>query len=409
MKNKRRIYISHSMTQAIKGICIWHHYSFFLLVIVVISISMPGCGTLATWDMTPGEITPTHFNMTKEVDAIAGSMVSNGQTPGLVVGLLLRDGSTRFFGYGTTEQGGGVIPGPDTLFAIGSLSKGFLGAVAASLVQEGKLAWIDTLSTLLPSETSLSPDAAKISLEQLAAHISGLPRQPFSLRTLAYFIQYLFTGDNFYRHLDHDTVMDYLANFSANSTQSPQYSNIGYGIMGYVLECQTGQSVDTMLFERITGPLGLTHTGYTPEELPGFAMRARGHAGDQPKIISRGQPVPDWHFTDIMRGSAAIYSTARDLLNFAAAHYRRDGSSLSTALTDTLKVRYPSRRNAAAVAWTVDDLDGMHITYQVGIVAGYTSYIGLNADNGTAVVVLQNAFNWDYSVGHKLMVLMAGR
>ena len=368
-----------------------------------------GCGTLSTWDITPGEITPTHSDLAEEVGAIAGSMVNDRQTPGLVVGLLLRDGSTRFFGYGTTEQGGGVIPGPDTLFAVGSLSKGFLGAVAASLVQEGKLAWTDTLSTLLPPETSLSPDAARISLEQLAAHISGLPRQPITLKTLAYFIQYLFTGDNFYRHFDRHTVIDYLTDFSANSTRSPQYSNIGYGIMGYVLECQTGQSVDTMLFERITAPLGLTHTGYTPEELPGFAMRARGHAGDQPKIISRGQPVPDWRFTDIMRGSAAIYSTVRDLLNFAAAHYRRDGSSLNKALTDTLKVRFPNRHNAAAVAWTVDDLDGMHITYQVGIVAGYSSYIGLNADNGTAVVVLQNAFNWDYSVGHKLMMLMAGR
>jgi CubicO group peptidase (beta-lactamase class C family) len=238
--------------------------------------------------------------------------------------------------------------------------------------------------------------------------MSGLPRQPFTLQTLAYFVQYLFTGENFYRHLDRDNLLNYLADFSASSPQLPQYSNIGYGLLGYALECRTGKTIDSLLSEQITGPLGLLHTGYNPEVLPGFSERARGHAGDQPKIISRGQPVPDWNFTDIMRGSGAVYSTARDLLDFAIAHQRRDGSSLSAALVDTLSVRYPRQSKAASIAWITDEVAGMHITYQVGIVAGYSSYIGLNTENGTAVVVLQNTFNWDYSVGHKLMVMLAG-
>src|ERR1035441_7642919 len=41
-------------------------------------------------------------------------------------------------------------PDGDTLFAVGSLSKGYLAAVTALLVDEGKLSWDDTLETLLP-------------------------------------------------------------------------------------------------------------------------------------------------------------------------------------------------------------------------------------------------------------------
>lgn len=369
---------------------------------------LSACGTLSSWDVDPGTI-KGHSNgldLAENVDAIAGSWVRDGQAPGLMVGLLLPDGSTRFFGYGSTEQGGGHSPGPDTLFAVGSLSKGFLAAVTATLVEEKRLSWSDTLSTLLPPETPLSRDAARISVEQLATHTSGLPRQPASPEVLQSFVRYLFTGENFYRSLDRDAILNYLADFSAPATVEPQYSNIGYGLLGYVLERRTGQTVDALLSERITGPLGLTHTGYTPEDLPGFAARARGTAGDQPKFIPRGHPVPDWRMTDIMRGSAALYSTARDLLGFAAAHLRRDGTPLSRALADNLRVRYSRPHEAAAVAWIADDVAGVHIIYQVGIIAGYTSYLAVNEANHTAVVVLQNAFNWDYSLGHKLMLLL---
>jgi CubicO group peptidase (beta-lactamase class C family) len=279
--------------------------------------------------------------------------------------------------------------------------------MADMLVQEGRMSWTDTLDTLLPPGTPLSSDAASITLEQLATHTSGLPRQPMTARTLAYFTQYLFTGDNFYRHLDRAAVLGYLSDFDAPDNPAPQYSNIGYGILGNAVERRMGRSIDDLFAERIAGPLGLAHTGYNPENLPGYDARAIGHAGDQPKFIRRGETVPDWRFTDILRGSAAMYSTARDLLAFASAHLRRDGSPLSTALTDTLRVRYPRPREAAAVAWIADDVDGVHITYQVGIVAGYTSYIGVNDANGTAVVVLQNAFNWDYSVGHKLVMALS--
>ncbi len=367
------------------------------------------CGTLSTWEVDANAISarPDHGDLAAEVDAVAAPLVNQGQTPGLMVGLLRADGSTQFFGYGTTETGGGSRPNADTLFAVGSLSKGFLAGITATLVQDGRLSWDDTLAALLPPDTPLSPDAARISVEQLATHTSGLPRQALSLKTLSYFVEYLFTGDNFYRHFDDATVLDALADFSAPDPRVPQYSNIGYGILGYALERRTGQSVDALLAERITGPLGLTHTGYSPEDLPGFAMRARGHTGDQPKFIRRGQPTPDWHMTKIMRGSAALYSTARDLLGFAAAHLRPEASALGTALAGNLRTRFPRPHEAAAVAWIADDVADIHITYQVGIIAGYTSYLGINPANHTAVVVLQNAFNWDYSLGHRLVLLLA--
>ena len=374
-------------------------------------ISLTACGTLSSIDIDASDLHPKHRllsdNLQTEVDSLVQPLISQGQTPGMVVGVLLPDGRTQFFGYGTTDSSVAGKPDADTLFAIGSLSKGFLGAITDLLVDEGMLSWDDTLVDLLPPGTPLSADARKITLMQLATHTSGLPRQVFNTTTLQQFIGYLFTGESFYSQFDQKFVLDYLAGFEAGPVDVPKYSNIGFGLIGYILELRTGQSVDELLARKIIAPLGLKCTGYAPDQLPCYSSRARGHAGDQPKFIQRGKAVPDWQFTQFMRGSAGVYSNARDLLTFAAAHLKGGETRFNAALTDALQVRFYRPNEAAAVAWVADDIEGQRITYQIGLVAGYTSYIGIDAARKTAVVVLQNSFNWGNNVGHKLLLRLA--
>lgn len=372
---------------------------------------LAGCGTLSRIEIDSDDALAHRYARTgdlkAEVDTLAQPMIDRHETTGLVVGVLLPDGSQQFYGYGVTDQTNGARPDGNTLFAVGSLSKGFLGATAAILVREGKLKWDDTLENLLPPETKLSADARKITLQQLVSHTSGLPRQPFTAQTFAYFIEYLFTGKSFYRHFDRAYLLDYMATFKKDSN-APQYSNIGYGLLGHILELRTAEKVDMLVQEKVLQPLHLEHTGYHPEVLPGFASRARGHAGDQPKLIRRGAPVPDWQFTDVMTGSAALYSSASDLLGYARAHlYQSEDSVRDQALRDTLKVVVDRPNEAAASAWIVDQVGGRKITYQVGLVAGYTSYIGMDVESKTTVVVLQNSFNWTNRIGHRLLLRMA--
>jgi CubicO group peptidase (beta-lactamase class C family) len=347
---------------------------------------------------------PDSRDLRAVVDSLVSPMIETGHTPGLVVGVLLPDGSMRFFGYGVADQISRREPDGDTLFAVGSVSKGFLAGITAMLVDEGVLSWDDTLESLLPPNIPLSPDAKDITLLQLATHTSGLPRQPITLRTLRYFIEYLFDGESFYRHFDTAYVRDYLADFRADEKGQPHYSNLGYGILGWILQLKTGKSLDELLAQTITGPLGLTCTGYEPSTLPCYPTRAHGYAGDQPEFIGRGHPTPDWQFTDLMRGAAAVSSTAKNLLTFASAHLASPDTRLNTVLASNLQVRFPRPKRAAAVAWFVDEIADQPITFQIGLVAGYTSYLGVDVAHRTAVVVLQNSFNWSNTIGHSVLL-----
>jgi CubicO group peptidase (beta-lactamase class C family) len=341
-----------------------------------------------------------------EVESLARPLVERGETPGIVVGVLSPDGSVKFFGYGVTDHDSKRMPDGDTLFPIGSVSKGFLAAITALLVDEGVLSWDETLDKLLPPNTPLSADAKKITLLQLATHTSGLPRQPNTLQMLGYLTQYLFTGENFYRHMDRDYALAYLADFTAPPKVDSRPSNLGYGILVDVVQLRTGLSLDALLEQKLSRPLGLKSTGYAPEALPGYSTRAHGHSGDQPKFIPRGEPVPDWRLTEMMKGAAGVYSSARDLLTFASAHLSR-ATRINATLADTMKPLFTRPREAPAIAWIADEINGERITYQVGVVAGYTCYLGLDAERRTAVVVLQNSLNWTDKVGHKLLMRMA--
>lgn len=384
-----------------KRVCI----SLRLFVFGLLSLGLNGCGTLSTMSVNTQQVVPDRFSeswLQSKVDHLLKPIVADDKTPGSIVGVLTSDGDMHFYGYGVASKQTRQTPDENTLFPIGSLSKGFLGVIVADMVQNGELNWNDTLGALLP-KAPFNEDVKKITLEQLATHSAGLQRQPFTERTFLYFLEFLIDGNNFYRHMDDQYVFDYLRGFRTPDKTNITYSNIGYGLLGYVIEQRSQRPLEEHLKMRITNALGLEQTGY------GITMRqqarsfAEGYAGDQPKLMRRGSPVPEWEFPRFMKGSAAIYSSAHDLLTYAKAHFAEDPRPLTRALHDTLTVRIPRPQEAAGIAWTVDQVGEVSITYQVGFVAGYTCYIGLDTRHKNAVVVLQNAFNWQNNIGHQLL------
>ena len=371
-----------------------------------------GCGTLSRIDSVSTEADVERLartgNLQTEVDAIAQPLIEAGHSPGIVVGVLMPDRTRQVFAYGVRDRATQARPDGRTLFPVGSISKGFVAATAVQLVQAGSLSWSDTLEQCLPPGTRFSPDARKITLMQLAAHTSGLPRQPNTPRLLFTLIWYYFTGDNFYSNLDRDYLTEYLADFSAPNPIQPRYSNIGYAYLSQVMELKTGRTACDLVEEYVLRPLGLQQTGYTPDRLPGWPQRARGYAGDEPRYVRRGRPVPEWSNPEALRSSVGLYSSAEDQLTFASAFlHGSNDARRDAAFKDTLRRRADPPPFAAAMAWTLDDSDGVPFAYQTGVMAGFTSYLGLDLEHRTAVVVLQNSLNWTDHVGRKLLVRIA--
>ena len=64
--------------------------------------------------------------------------------PGMVM-VIVRNGQSHVFGFGETAKGNGKTPDGKTLLRMNSITKVFVGEVAASLAAEGKLRLTDPL------------------------------------------------------------------------------------------------------------------------------------------------------------------------------------------------------------------------------------------------------------------------
>ena len=374
---------------------------------LLLSLTLAGCGTLS--NVAPEAEVPQKAQRVcgasepRDINQWLPAMVEQ-QSPAMVVGVIDASGQRHYWHFGVTDNEHQLPVDEHTLFAVGSLSKGMTAEATAVLVAQGRLHWTDTLETLLPPSVPLSADAKKITLLQLVTHTSGLPRQNMDLPMLTAFIRYLGNGENFYAHLDSDNVVADLADFAKPSGNEPRYSNLGYAILDYVLSYQTGQRADQLVQSLIFDPLKLQNSSFTPQKLRSYPQRAIGHAGSQPKFVPRGQVVPDWQFSGNMLGAGGLYTDTADLLTYAAAHLNSTGdNTLDKAIHDTMQVYYPRDKEAANIAWVTDTYGEQSITYQVGYIGGYSSYIGIDRVNHFAVVVLQNSFTWQNNLGHSVL------
>lgn len=323
----------------------------------------------------------------REIRQIVQPMLDGGKISGINIGVRLPDGRKEFIGRGRISETDPAPPGPDTVAAIGSVTKGLVGALALHLSEEGS---IDLDSMLVLPDVPGNEFASHITLRELATHTSGLPRQPNDFHFFRLFLGYLFTGKDFYRGLDTDQAYEYLRKWKGpNAAGKENYSNIGYALLADQLQKDTGKPLESLLAVNILDPIGMAHTGFDPDKIPGNRMS--GHAGDQPKFIPRGTPVEDWIMNPFMRGTGGMYSTPRDLL--AYAEY-----SLSPAASQAAMYQ---------VAWHPDPLGNPNVHYQYGVNSGHTTFVGIDTENRIAVVVMQDTFNWQEAVGRDLLLRIA--
>ncbi|QXG54174.1 beta-lactamase family protein [Pantoea jilinensis] len=370
---------------------------------------LAGCGTLSQTSAPVGDrVYLTHATFHENVDDIVHHYMQQKQVPGISIAVIHHGGPTRYYPFGVTDRVHHYPVTPDTLFALGSLSKGVTAEVIIQLVEQGKLRWSDTLADLLPKEVHLSADAQRITLLQLVTHTSGLPRQDMDLPMLLQFVGYLGTGENFYGNLDSDRLLTYLADFSAPAVRMPHYSNLGYALLGFIIRTRFHQEIQTLASQLIFTPLKMSQSSFVPETLSGYPLRALGHAGDQPKFIRRGTLTPDWHFHGNMVAAASLYSNARDLSAYLRAHLNAtDDTAQGRAFAAVNRPWYQQGAQAQNIAWVTDTIEGQQITYQVGYIGGYASFIGYDIRHGNAIVVLQNGFNWSNYLGIALLVDLA--
>ena len=214
---------------------------------------------------------------------------------------VVADGGIVYRGdFGTIDHQRGTAAGPDSVYDIGSVTKQFTAAAALALETDGALRVTDAVADHLPDLR-----VSDMTIHHLLTHTAGL-------------VDVL--GDD-YDVLDRD---DLIARVSATTPSSApgeryQYSNVGYSLLGAIIEQTTGTSYEEYLAGRLFAPAGMSNTGYLLPPWKTDDVTIEYDSGSRP----RGRPIertwaddgPYWN----LRANGGILSTADDMCRWNLA------------------------------------------------------------------------------------------
>jgi CubicO group peptidase (beta-lactamase class C family) len=242
------------------------------------------------------------------------------QIPGLV-GALAMDGELLLHrGYGLADLDAATPMPADAAFPVASHSKTFTTALVLRLVEQDRLRLDDELGRWLPE---LPATVRSVQVGELLSHSSGMTRDS--------------TSAGFWQ-LEHDfpsyADLPVMAEPILGRHDRFKYSNIGFALVGQVVEAVCGDPYDAVARRELIDVLGLTSTTTDTADrdcVTGYSARRGGAQRRALTVPSAGALVPATGYT----------STAADLCAFATALCDGDSALLSA----------DSRRAMRRVTW----------------------------------------------------------
>lgn len=297
--------------------------------------------------------------------------------PGMTLSFVFRDGGSVQTGLGFADTKARAPVKPETLFEIGSISKSFAAVAVLQMFDEGRLDLHRPVVEYLPW-LKLEQRHGAVTAHHLLSHTSGLPGAPLLPESLAVGLETFFKpGEKFV------------------------YSNIGYLILGLLIEALDRRPFADALAARVLKPLGMTASAPVISN----ALRRRMAVGYAPELEDRPFPLrgrlaeAPWIEVDTAAGSVASNSTEmvaymRMLLNRGAVGTRRLISEKSFELLTKPVVKAPFRGEEASYAyglWASQNREGAtHLRHTGGMVA-FSSSLDVDLTNGVAAFASVNA------------------
>jgi len=234
------------------------------IVLLGVTCGALGLASVAEPQGPVGEKFPMHGKAGPGMEPLDNLMVAMMNRHGIPGGALAiaKDGKLIFAkGYGWADLGGDEA-GPRTLFGLASLSKPITAAAILKLIEEGKIRLDDPILELLkhiqpPRGAKIDPRLRKITIRQALNHSGGWDRKvsgdpagwaPQIARGLG--VPMPPSPEQFISFM-----MAVPLDFEPGTRT--EYSNVGYIMLGAVIEKVTGQSYENFVQKNVLEPMGV--------------------------------------------------------------------------------------------------------------------------------------------------------
>lgn len=262
--------------------------------------------------------------------------------PGVQAAVLHDDEMLLSSAYGVADIASDTALTSRHLFRVASHSKTFTSTAILQLAERGALRLDDPLDRWLPFLGGSG--LAEATVHDVLSHSAGVIRDGYDGDFWQLFRA--FPDEEKLRAIGLDAADVLPVN------ERFKYSNIGYSLLGLVIAAASGQPYDAYVRKHIVDRLGLADTG--PEYEP---TRTSEYATGYSALAYADRRIPiDTVDTAAMAPATGFFSTAEDLVRYAAAHFHGDERLLTDA----------SKRRMQRTQWTT----GRDSEYGLGLDIG---------------------------------------
>jgi CubicO group peptidase (beta-lactamase class C family) len=291
--------------------------------------------------------------------------------PGAGLGVL-RDGAVTTAYHGVADVTTGEPVMAETRFSAGSLTKSMVATVIARLAEAGRLSLEDPVADHAP-ELRNSGWAQQASVRDLLANRSGL-----SMRTSLEF------GFDTHTDMDDGALARFAAEAAIDATPMDfwSYTNVGWSLLGRVIETTTGTAWEVAMQRYLFDPTAMSATTFASEATP--MRRAVGHE------VTLNGPVPVKPLMARAYGPAGttVVTTVSDLLRFAAMHLR--DPNLAVLRDVHAEVSIYGWLDAWCLGWARFNWEGEQVWGWDGLIDGERSVLRILPERQAAVVLVTN-------------------
>ncbi|HEV2968815.1 MAG TPA: serine hydrolase domain-containing protein [Pirellulales bacterium] len=202
------------------------------------------------------------------------------ELPGLVGAIVDGNRITALGAVGIRKAGEPERMTAGDLIHLGSDTKAMTATLIGKLFESKRLAPQDTMAEIFADlRSEMNAEMAKVTVAQLLEHTAGLPHD----------IDW-WAIDRSKKSLREQRRMAVETALKKAPDQSPgtkyEYSNVGFVILGAILEEKTGKPWEEVIENELFKPLRMTTAGFGPPGTPGKVDQPWGH------VIKEGKPEP---------------------------------------------------------------------------------------------------------------------
>jgi CubicO group peptidase (beta-lactamase class C family) len=324
-----------------------------------------------------------------DVDRFARRLVEAGFTPGMGIAVTRGDSVLHVGGFGVADAGSGRAVDRETLFYIASSTKALTATAVVLLARRSELELDAPVTRYLPELRLGAPlDADSVTIRDLLTMTHGIADGgPVVFRTA-------YTGD-----FTGELLVDLLAGYGpSDSGRAFAYGNLGYNILGWVLDPADPHGWKDVVERDVLDPLGMEATSARLSALDPDRL-AMPHEIDPGGTFRR---IPLAKSDETLHAAGGHFATPRDLARFVAAQAsggvlegrrvfpRAAIESTHQKHAEQDRVFGPFHRFGWGFGWDLGTYEGRTVVHRFGSFSGYRSHMSFMPEPRIGAVVLVN-------------------